>query len=539
MNMHSNINLDNIIYESILEHLYPFLSSFILFVIGLVLAHVIFPNMYGTLISNITDNSNFDVDLKKIFIVVLPYIMSEIFIYMSDTIDTNVLPKIELSITNKLIEQLLKSEIHSQNIDTTQLSINLKKIFDLREIYHLILVYIMPLLIIFVVIVFDFYSANKNLGIMSFLIMIITFISLIYLSTNCTNKSVTHEQQISLFDGNINDIFRNIDSVFSSGTSRTEINNIKACGNTTRNTLVNKEICNTNLKFIAALMYFFVMIGLNYISTQLYLSNKIDKPLLITSFFMILNLVQHCDAIIYETHNITNNVGKYIELKNYFNQFKIIKHTSSNFINDPSKNITFNNVIFTNNFSKPISLTIKAQKKTAILGNIGSGKTTLLKSLVGFIKYSGDIYIDNININHLSKTNISNMISYVPQKPTLFNRTIYENLAYGTNYTKSEIINALKNINILNWFEQSNLNLDSTVGQHGEKLSGGQRQIIFILRSIIQNKQIILFDEPTSSLDKASKNTIINIINSLNNKTIIVTTHDHDILHHFDYVIKL
>ena len=119
---------------------------------------------------------------------------------------------------------------------------------------------------------------------------------------------------------------------------------------------------------------------------------------------------------------------------------------------------------------------------------------------------------------------------YVPQHPIPFNRTLYENIAYGMkNISKDEVSKLLQRLGIDRLFEP--LGLDSQVGKHGEKLSGGQKQVIFLLRCLLRKSNIVILDEPTSALDQYSKNYIFNILQQvIKNKTVLIITHDPDIL---------
>ena len=130
-------------------------------------------------------------------------------------------------------------------------------------------------------------------------------------------------------------------------------------------------------------------------------------------------------------------------------------------------------------------------------------------------------------------------ISYVPQNPTLFNRTIYENLNYGSEYSEEEIQHIIDNLKLTDFIKSFPDKLQTIAGKNGENLSGGQRQLIYILRGVIQDKKIILLDEPTSALDHTYKEILINLLKQLNNKTIIVVTHDPEIYGLFDRIIML
>ena len=546
MQYDTNINLDNIIIESIQKYKLQFASSAIIYVVGLFLSHIVFPNTFSKLINDITENNISTINYKNIMFPMIPYIISEILIYFSDVINTYYFPKIEFYILEKLSIQILESvKNNNKNINSTELILNLKKVFELKNIYHLVITYILPTILVSTALIICFLFANKKLGLLSIILLFSTFAILLNLSVSCTHKSVDNEKTINLYCDDINDIFLNINNVISAGAEKNEINRINFNGKHLHNKFLEKESCNSNLKFISAMMYFLVMLGLNLMSVNLFYQKIFDKTMLISNFIIVLNLVQHCDSMIYEMHNITHSIGKYKELREYFGNFKLKSTDLKNVIELPKKikgSIFFKNVTIYNNSQiilKNINCTIMSSQKTAIIGNIGTGKTTLIKALLGFLKYKGSIFIDDINIKTIKHDLISATIAYIPQNPRLFNRTILENLSYGTNYSKDDIINILTSINIYEFFHQFQHGLDTNVGSNGDKLSGGQRQLVFILRSIIQNKKIFVLDEPTSSLDSKHKFILLNLLETQKDKTVIVITHDKEILYFFNQILLL
>ena len=124
-------------------------------------------------------------------------------------------------------------------------------------------------------------------------------------------------------------------------------------------------------------------------------------------------------------------------------------------------------------------------------------------------------------------------IIYIPQHPNLFNRPLEENLLYGVNerFSIEDILNKLDEVGLTEVKDKFSNMLKSNVGKLGGKLSGGQRQVVWILRSIFSDSKMVILDEPTSSLDEESKEKIMKLIELLSmNRNLIVITHDNDIV---------
>ena len=105
--------------------------------------------------------------------------------------------------------------------------------------------------------------------------------------------------------------------------------------------------------------------------------------------------------------------------------------------------------------------------------------------------------------------------------------------------TRASTIKMLKELDLLQFFNTFPKGLDTVAGKAGNNLSGGQKQMIALIRSLLQNKSILLLDEPSSSLDKKNKQIFIDLIKKLKNKTIIINTHDENLFDIFDDIIDI
>ncbi|MBB1555346.1 ATP-binding cassette domain-containing protein [Candidatus Saccharibacteria bacterium] len=150
-----------------------------------------------------------------------------------------------------------------------------------------------------------------------------------------------------------------------------------------------------------------------------------------------------------------------------------------------------------------ITFTVQPGQKVGLVGYSGSGKTTITQLLLRFYDVSrGAIAIDGQNIQEVSQTSLRSQISYVPQEPLLFHRSVRDNIAYANpEATTEEIIDATKKANAWDFIQELPEGLDTVVGERGVKLSGGQRQRIAIARAILKNAPILVLDEATSALD--------------------------------------
>lgn len=200
-------------------------------------------------------------------------------------------------------------------------------------------------------------------------------------------------------------------------------------------------------------------------------------------------------------------------------------------VNNIKGNIEFKNVDFQYNSNKlfeNLNFKIEPNKMIAIVGKSGEGKSTILKLISkGYSVDSGEVLIDNYNINDLSEKTIKDNISIVSQSPYIFNLSIKDNIKLANpDTTDEEIIDVCKKAQIHDVIESMEDGYDTLVGENGVILSGGQKQRIAIARALIKKSKIILLDEATSSLDNSNQDKIKNVIKELSkDHTVIIVAH--------------
>lgn len=175
-----------------------------------------------------------------------------------------------------------------------------------------------------------------------------------------------------------------------------------------------------------------------------------------------------------------------------------------------------------------ISIHIKPRERVALIGASGAGKSTLVRLLLRLYDIqSGSISIDGQNIKEVTQGSLREAISFVPQDPILFHRTLRENIAYGKlDATMDEIIEASKLAHCHEFISGFPQAYETFVGERGIKLSGGERQRVAIARAILKNAPILILDEATSSLDSHSEMLIQDALDTLmRGKTVIVIAH--------------
>ena len=208
--------------------------------------------------------------------------------------------------------------------------------------------------------------------------------------------------------------------------------------------------------------------------------------------------------------------------------------------------IAFRNVCFSFHSKRPVlkdfTLVIKSSEKVALVGPSGAGKSTVTKLLLRtFDIQEGVIAIDDQDISQVTQKSLRDAISFVPQEPILFHRTLLENIRYGRrDATDLEVLDAAKKAHCHEFISALPDQYETFVGERGVKLSGGERQRVAIARAILKNAPILVLDEATSSLDSESESLIQDALEILmRGKTVVVIAHRLSTIMKMDRIVVI
>jgi ATP-binding cassette subfamily B protein len=209
--------------------------------------------------------------------------------------------------------------------------------------------------------------------------------------------------------------------------------------------------------------------------------------------------------------------------------------------------IEFKNVRFSHKGNRKmlfdgLNLRIQAGEKIGLVGHSGSGKTSLTSLLLRFSDIQGgEILIDGQDIRNITQHDLRSHITYVPQEPLLFHRSLAENIAYSRPDAEQREIEAIaKMANAHDFIAELEHGYKTLVGERGVKLSGGQRQRVAIARSMLKNAPILVLDEATSALDSESEGLIQDALWKLmEHRTAIVIAHRLSTIQKMDRIIVM
>jgi subfamily B ATP-binding cassette protein MsbA len=265
-----------------------------------------------------------------------------------------------------------------------------------------------------------------------------------------------------------------------------------------------------------------------------------------TYILIFSQIIQPLKNLSSASYNIRKGAASVERIEHLIHEDVVIKEIPNPKILESFQNcIEFKNVSFSYEdkmILEDINLKIEKGKTVALVGSSGAGKSTLVDLVPRFHDtVKGELLIDGINIKDYSLHSLRSQMGIVTQEPILFNDTIANNIALGLEHApQEEIITAAKIANANQFILQKENGYETTIGERGNKLSGGEKQRVTIARAVLKNPPILILDEATSSLDTESEKLVQDAINNLmNNRTSIVIAHRLSTIRHADEIIVL
>jgi len=189
-----------------------------------------------------------------------------------------------------------------------------------------------------------------------------------------------------------------------------------------------------------------------------------------------------------------------------------------------------------------VNLTIEKGKVTAIVGSSGAGKTTLINLILGFYETSGGrVTIDGLPLQEYKLETWLSKIGFVSQDPFIYHSTVANNILFGRNgHSMDSVLRAARIANAHGFITELPQGYDTIVGDRGMKLSGGQQQRIAIARAILDDPELLMLDEATSSLDSVSERVVQEAIDNVaKDRTVLIIAHRLSTIRYADKIIVL
>ena len=516
------------------EHPYKMIINMI-FMTLIPINEVLLPHLYGKLLESIQKKKKF---MKEFLCLIFVLIVVQCGYSLGDWHDTFINPSFQSFVRQSMLNTILeKYDNKYQDIAAGDIITKFVKApFIMIEWFKSIKDYLMPYILVIICASIYFCYYDVILGLSLIITMTMILLLLIISPFTCIKETSEQSRVFHQLHEEIDDILRNLIAVYASEQQKQELERIRVMDGEYKIAFSDTMKCCLKYKIIGIPLIITFFTIFVYRCNYLITNNKLKTSTFVSLFIIILYMMSSMMWMVDIIRNIIFDWGMIKETENmleYVPLIPIVSNNTSKLI--PSNGIGLYNVNFSYDDSiepvlKNISLYFAPGEKVVLTGNIGCGKSTILKLFMRFyIPQSGDLFINGKWYSEMETNQIRHKIGYIPQTPILFNRSIYDNIKYGNNtITNMYIDQTIEQLQIANEFSNLENGLETMIGKGGSKLSGGQKQLIWCLRVLLQDDiDVILMDEFTSAMDAKTKDLIIKILDILlNDKIIIMVTHD-------------
>lgn len=467
------------------------------------------------------------------FLFVFTILVVQLFKIIDDKLTGIFDPKLFTFVRKKMIECLMIKHddfIMHSDIDTGDIATRFVRIPSIFVELTALMIELLPhVLALLTTSIYLYFFVDRVIAFIMIVVSCILIYIILHKFSKCSKLSIDRDENVIKSQSLLDDITRNIYSIFSSNNTRLEIDRLSNkdnMQNISYSTLVN---CNleSRVSYMVVMFSAFVLILFrSYIV-------RMDGPSLSALILIIM--------LIFSTHTkLLKGSSDWIRM------YGVIKVSGTDILScsTPSSDLrirkcrpvplpdglilSVNAVTLKGVMNAYVTFNLTRGERLAIVGPIGCGKSTLLKIVMGFASPSvGEIRLHGVPYASLSKEDIRVTFAYVPQVPILFNTTVYDNICYGIDpikCTHDTIMNAAKTLGFDMVIENLSHGLETQVGKSGSKLSGGQRQVVLLIRAWMMDRRVLVLDEPTASMDPEHAMTFAKAVCRF--ETILFVSHD-------------
>lgn len=556
-----NVLFEKLCYNYFIENLSLFIAYFIVVMFTFPLESVMLPKLYGKLFEQLkSDKTNFNnifniFDNVKSFnvpgimtLVSLSWFMITSAHALKQSLEAKLAPKY-LGFVRNII---FSANIEKNNTEFKDVKVGemITRILDvsryMKQLGQWLIGRFLPEMVgLFSIVIYSFWI-DTSIGLILSFGVFMTALFVYIFGSKVVHISSEREKQFYHLSEQLNDSLSNMMNILLNNQNKEESSKNKNMNTHHSNIMTDQmdyeKYTILAMQFISVSVYSFAL----YSSYKIYKNKKISTSSLISTILLLGNYLSF--LLTANSHLISHCCGTYgnIHASKSFIEDILAKSkikTKKDFITNG--NIEFQNISFKygkNFIFKDFNIKIQGSKKTAILGSSGSGKTTLMKMLVQIHRpENGSILIDGVNIMTADVEYIRDQITYINQRTQLFNKSVSDNILYGNNdITKEQLAGLINKYDLKSVYSKLQNGIHTSAGVNGNNLSLGMQKVTILLRGILKQGKIIIFDEPLAGLDSTTRSKVMKMMQQeCKNKTMIVITHDKEILPYMDQIINL
>lgn len=553
-----------LVQDFVSKYKYTFIGYVLLIVIFFPIEGVVLPKVYGKVFEKIKAASSFP-DFWNIgknitqqnlpgmlMILVLVWILIIGSGGVKHHLESILVPEFFAHIREIIYEKTIYSQLSNfKDIKTGDyLSRVMELTRNIKDMFQYIITRLFPEFTVSVFIVGYLLMKNPLFGLVTLVGFVLCMLIQVVGGLYVINKVAEREQFFNTnLSENLQDSLDNLMNVYINNELDNEIkknNNMEKI-----NTDMNKDIMFTQnlVIFLTQVVTIGLYAASMYLLYNLFVKKKIGTGEGIVVLLVIGQLVSYMLNVNSGlVHHVIYKLGIVEGSREFLNEIFATQHHGKQKDVIRNGHIEFKNVKYRYDKSNNeflfdgLNLDISGGKKIGLVGRSGSGKSTLMKMLIGLYKpEEGEIKIDGVNIQDMDFQYLRDNVNYINQKTNLFDETVLYNMLYGNDHvSEEELLKKLEQYKLMDVFSDLPDGVYANAGIHGGNLSGGMQKITLLMRGILKPGKITILDEPLAGLDSGTRMKVMDmILAETKGKTLIVITHDKEILPSLDRVVDI
>jgi ABC-type multidrug transport system fused ATPase/permease subunit len=550
-------------YDFFKENTLAIVMYIFIIVFVLPLESIYLPELYGKIFNKIKDLNTFP-DIFDVFnnikqdnfagvltLVFGTWILLVLFGATKYYIESDLVPRYQVYIRNTIYEKTI--ETYSNEFQDIKTGDYIARIFELarnfKDIMQQGLSRILPNITIIIIVVLYLYYKNPKIGGICItallLVIMIQYVGYINLTNLIADKETYFNSELS---ENLQDSLENLMNIYINNEKQSQIEKNQEKENTHFNYLKRVMQMETIVIYSCQIISFMAYgIGLYLLYDSLRIKELSNQNAVVVLLILgqLIDYFMETSTLI--VHQVTYKMGVILGSEDFTS--KIFNNDSKNKKTDVIKegHMKISNLAFKHDPSNEdylfngLNWNIKGGEKVALMGQSGAGKSTLMKLMINLHPIErGSIEIDGTNIRDIDNDYLRANVNYINQRTNLFNESVLYNMQYGNDVDEKIIAQKLKDYELDVLFSELEDGIHSNVGVHGGNLSGGMQKVTMMMRGLLRPSKIVLIDEPLSGLDADTRVKVIKMImNECENKTLVIITHDEEILPFMSNIVDI
>jgi len=515
---------------------------YLLFLLVLPLQDVGLPHLYGKIVQQIQSKQAYG----KTFVWVVSIIVVIQFVNaLLDVEEMRFQPKMVEFLHTRIVRHLFSEYSTSlDDLKTGEIFSKLIKLpfalYDYLEIWRY---FIIPQLLVYTLTGAYLYSKDPTIGVAFGVMMAVVAFMIFTIPNMCKGISMERDENFNALNEGIDEMLKNMPAILNAGTYDAEEAILRGYQAKYSEYTKRSMMCMIYCKMVFIVVYLAFILFFFWRCYGLILSGRMPAGVFVALFTIMMYTTNSMWRIVYNIKDVIFRIGTIKESMKLFDPVEKAREVAPAAGAGGAGGAAADEVLSLSRVSfkypksgndgpvvRDVSLSVRRGERVLLVGKIGSGKSTVLKLLMKYhLPTEGAIYLEGVPYANITEEALRARIGYVPQTPVLFDRTVYENINYGgrRDVSREEILALVAKLGLSETFAKFKDGLETRVGKNGGKLSGGQRQILWMLRVVLQEPDVLLLDEPTAAIDSETKVAVEKLLEyAVRGRTVIGVTHD-------------